>query len=56
VVVDENLARPTLIGRPEVIAQRIEKFGLRLSAGRDYDLVNTETTTASATTGRPTTA
>jgi malate dehydrogenase (oxaloacetate-decarboxylating)(NADP+) len=42
VVVDENLARPTLIGRPEVIAQRIEKFGLRLCAGRDYDLVNTE--------------
>jgi len=42
VVVDENLARPTLIGRPEVIAQRIEKFGLRLKAGTDYDLVNTE--------------
>ena len=42
VVVDENLARPTLIGRPEVIAQRIEKFGLRLAAGTDYDLVNTE--------------
>jgi malate dehydrogenase (oxaloacetate-decarboxylating)(NADP+) len=42
IVVDENLARPTLIGRPEVIAARIEKFGLRLAAGRDYDLVNTE--------------
>jgi malate dehydrogenase (oxaloacetate-decarboxylating)(NADP+) len=42
VVVDEGLARPTLIGRPEVIAQRVEKFGLRLQAGRDYDLVNTE--------------
>jgi malate dehydrogenase (oxaloacetate-decarboxylating)(NADP+) len=42
IVVDENLARPTLIGRPEVIAQRVERFGLRLSAGRDYDLVNTE--------------
>ena len=42
VVVDENLARPTLIGRPQVIAQRITKFGLRLAAGRDYDLVNTE--------------
>ncbi len=42
VVVDENLARPTLIGRPDVIAQRCEKFGLRLEAGRDYDLVNTE--------------
>jgi malate dehydrogenase (oxaloacetate-decarboxylating)(NADP+) len=42
VVVDEGLARPTLIGRPEVMAQRIEKFGLRLTAGRDYDVVNTE--------------
>ena len=42
VVVDEGLARPTLIGRPEVIAQRVEKFGLRLKAGADYDLVNTE--------------
>jgi malate dehydrogenase (oxaloacetate-decarboxylating)(NADP+) len=42
VVVDEGLARPTLIGRPEIIAQRIEKFGLRLSAGVDYDLVDTE--------------
>ena len=42
VIVDEGLARPTLIGRPDVIAQRIEKFGLRLSAGQDYDLVSTE--------------
>jgi len=42
IVVDENLARPTLIGRPNVIAQRCEKFGLRLQAGRDYDLVNVE--------------
>ncbi len=42
VVVDEGLARPTLIGRPAVIAQRIEKFGLRLQVGRDYDVVNVE--------------
>ncbi len=42
VVVDEGIARPTLIGRPAVIAQRIERFGLRLAAGRDYDIVNTE--------------
>src|SRR4029453_4693073 len=42
VVVDENVARPTLIGRPAVIAQRCEKFGLRLQAERDYDVVNTE--------------
>ncbi|TAK77529.1 MAG: NADP-dependent malic enzyme [Aquabacterium sp.] len=42
VVVDENLARPTLIGRANVIAQRVERFGLRLQAGRDYDVVNTD--------------
>jgi len=40
VIVDENLARPVLIGRPEVIAARIERFGLRIAAGRDFDLVN----------------
>ena len=42
IVVDEGLARPTLIGRPAIIAQRCEKFGLRLEAGRDYDCVNVE--------------
>ncbi|PAT32460.1 NADP-dependent malic enzyme [Vandammella animalimorsus] len=42
IVVDERIARPTLIGRPAVIAQRIEKFGLRLQQGRDYDVVNVE--------------
>jgi malate dehydrogenase (oxaloacetate-decarboxylating)(NADP+) len=42
VVLDEGLARPTLVGRPDVIAQRCEKFGLRMVAERDYDLVNTE--------------
>jgi malate dehydrogenase (oxaloacetate-decarboxylating)(NADP+) len=42
IVVDEGLARPTLIGRPAIIAQRIEKFGLRLKEGQDYDVVNTE--------------
>ena len=42
IVVDEGIARPTLIGRPSVIAQRIVKFGLRLEEGRDYDIVNVE--------------
>ena len=42
IVVDEGLARPTLIGRPAVIAQRVEKFGLRLREGQDYDVVNVE--------------
>jgi malate dehydrogenase (oxaloacetate-decarboxylating)(NADP+) len=42
VVVDEGLARPTLIGRPSVIAERCERFGLRLKEGKDYDIVNVE--------------
>nr|WP_291013815.1 NADP-dependent malic enzyme [Hydrogenophaga sp.] len=42
IVVDEGLARPTLIGRPAIIAQRIEKFGLRLQEELDYDVVNVE--------------
>ncbi len=42
IVSDEGLARPTLIGRPAVIAERIEKFGLRLQEELDYDIVNVE--------------
>ncbi len=42
IVVDEGLAKPTLIGRPAIIAQRIEKFGLRLQEGKDYQVVNVE--------------
>jgi malate dehydrogenase (oxaloacetate-decarboxylating)(NADP+) len=42
ILVDEGLARPTLIGRPLVIAKRIDKFGLRLKEELDYDVVNVE--------------
>ena len=40
IVVDEHLARPILIGRPTVLNQRIEKFGLRLREGVDFDVIN----------------
>ncbi|HEY5791440.1 MAG TPA: NADP-dependent malic enzyme [Gammaproteobacteria bacterium] len=39
-VVDEGLAQPILIGRPEVIGMRIERLGLRIRAGRDFEVVN----------------
>ncbi len=42
VVVDEGLARPIIIGRANVVDKRIEKFGLRIKAGEDFDLVNLE--------------
>ena len=40
VIVDEGLARPWLVGRASVITARIEKLGLRLQPGRDYEIVN----------------
>ena len=42
IVLDEGLAKPILIGRPAVISQRIERFGLRLTEGTDYQVVNVE--------------
>ena len=40
VIVDEGLARPWLVGRTAVIQDRIERYGLRMQAGRDYEIVN----------------
>ncbi|TFL13165.1 NADP-dependent malic enzyme [Pusillimonas caeni] len=42
IVVDEKLAKPILIGRPEVLQARIKKFGLRLKLGEDVEVTNTE--------------
>ena len=42
VVVDEGLAQPILVGRPRVIAQRIERAGLRLVPDRDFEIMNPE--------------
>jgi malate dehydrogenase (oxaloacetate-decarboxylating)(NADP+) len=40
--IDEQVARPILIGRPSVIAARIEKAGLRMRLGVDVENVNPE--------------
>ena len=40
IVVDERIARPVLIGRPQVVEARIERLGLRLRRDTDYELVN----------------
>ncbi len=45
VVLDEALAKPILVGRPEVVKMRIERAGLRLQAGRDFELVDPESDT-----------
>jgi malate dehydrogenase (oxaloacetate-decarboxylating)(NADP+) len=40
VIVDEGLARPWLVGRAPQILRRIEQLGLRLQAGRDFEIIN----------------
>ena len=42
VIVDEGLAKPILIGRPPVVKRRIDRAGLRIKPGKDFDLVNPE--------------
>lgn len=39
-VIDESLAFPILIGRPDVIESRIKRLGLRMRAGVDFELTN----------------
>ena len=42
VVIDEGIAKPIVVARPAVFEQRVEKFGLRMKAGVDVELVNPE--------------
>jgi malate dehydrogenase (oxaloacetate-decarboxylating)(NADP+) len=41
-VLDEGLAKPILVGRPDVIVARAERAGLRLKPGVDFEIVNPE--------------
>lgn len=42
IIIDEHLATPILIGCLAVIENRIEKFGLRMKSGDDFEVVNLE--------------
>lgn len=44
-IVALGLAKLVLIGRPFVIEKRIEKLGLKIVAGTDFEIVNTENDT-----------
>ena len=39
-VVDERIARPVLVGRPDVVEARLERLGLRIRPGEHFDLTN----------------
>ena len=40
VLLEEGIAEPILIGRPAVLAQRLERFGLRIRPGTDFEVIN----------------
>lgn len=42
IVVDERLAKPTLVGRPAVIERAVKRHGLRLKVGEQVTVVNPE--------------
>ncbi|WP_424981084.1 NADP-dependent malic enzyme [Maritalea sp. S77] len=42
VILEDGIAKPILIGRPSVIEHRIEKFGLHLRPGEDFEVINPE--------------
>ena len=42
VVLEEGIAKPTLIGRPQVIDVRLRRYGLKIRPGVDFDIVNPE--------------
>ncbi|AJC20029.1 NADP-dependent malic enzyme [Pandoraea pulmonicola] len=42
VLVDERVATPILVGRPAVIEHRVQQYGLRLTPGVDFTIVNPE--------------
>jgi malate dehydrogenase (oxaloacetate-decarboxylating)(NADP+) len=42
VICDEGIARPILIGREAEIVSRVEKFGLRVRAGVNFDVIHHE--------------
>ena len=42
VLIEDRMAQPILIGRPQVIESRLQRFGLSIKAGRDFEVVNPE--------------
>ena len=40
ILVDDQLAKPIIIGRPDIIQSRIKKLGLRIKLGKDVEIVD----------------
>ncbi|WP_315902744.1 NADP-dependent malic enzyme [Microbaculum marinisediminis] len=42
VAIEEGIATPILIGRPHVVESRLERFGLSIRPGKDFEIINPE--------------
>jgi malate dehydrogenase (oxaloacetate-decarboxylating)(NADP+) len=42
VLMEEGIAQPILIGRPQIIDTRLRRYGLRIRPGQDFELINPE--------------
>ncbi len=40
IVIEDQIAQPILVGRPDVVTARLERFGLRIRPDRDFELIN----------------
>ena len=40
VALEDNICKPILIGRPDVIEQRLDRFGLSIKPGKDFEIIN----------------
>ncbi|MGI9402813.1 MAG: phosphate acyltransferase, partial [Rhizobiaceae bacterium] len=40
IVIEDGICQPILVGRPDVVANRLERYGLRIKAGVDFEIVN----------------
>ncbi|MCR6636277.1 NADP-dependent malic enzyme [Devosia sp.] len=42
VILEDGIGKPILIGRPSVIESRLERFGLTIRPGKDFEVINPE--------------
>ena len=42
VVLEEGIARPILVGRPNVVETRLKRYGLKIRPGKDFEIINPE--------------
>lgn len=42
VVIEEGIAAPILVGRPQVVETRLKRYGLKIRQGTDFELINPE--------------